>query len=64
MAACIVLTVCPAGAYFGTGSRGGIMSTFLMGVLDHATKRFKTVCKVRRSCCSAFALCYSLKRID
>eukprot|EP00698_Gefionella_okellyi_P019808 TRINITY_DN6134_c0_g1_i1.p1 TRINITY_DN6134_c0_g1~~TRINITY_DN6134_c0_g1_i1.p1 ORF type:complete len:1270 (+),score=347.91 TRINITY_DN6134_c0_g1_i1:41-3811(+) len=38
------------GAYFGTGSKGGMMSTFLMGCLDRTNKsgmkQFKTVCKV------------------
>ncbi|XP_022085530.1 DNA ligase 3-like [Acanthaster planci] len=33
------------GAYYGTGSKGGIMSTFLMGVHDPATDRFLTVTK-------------------
>ena len=34
------------GAYYGTGKKGGIMSTFLMGVYDEARKVWLTVCKV------------------
>jgi DNA ligase-3 len=34
------------GAYFGTGSKGGTMSIFLMGCCD-AAGRWRTVCKVR-----------------
>ena len=34
------------GAYFGTGSKGGVMSVFLMGCIDKAGK-WRTVCKVR-----------------
>lgn len=34
------------GAYFGTGSKGGLMSVFLMGVYDEQSKTYKTVCKV------------------
>ena len=33
------------GAYFGTGSKGGMMSVFLMGCLDKATNKWRTVCK-------------------
>jgi DNA ligase 3 len=33
------------GANLGTGQKGGLRSSFLMGVYDPATKRFKTVCK-------------------
>ncbi len=33
------------GGYFGTGSKGGIMSTFLLGVHDPATDTFLTVTK-------------------
>ncbi|XP_033641965.1 DNA ligase 3-like [Asterias rubens] len=33
------------GGYFGTGSKGGIMSTFLLGVHDPATDKFLTVTK-------------------
>ncbi|XP_038060939.1 DNA ligase 3-like [Patiria miniata] len=33
------------GGYYGTGSKGGIMSTFLMGVHDPSTDRFLTVTK-------------------
>jgi DNA ligase-3 len=33
------------GAYFGTGSKGGLMSVFLMGVYDEQSKTYKTVCK-------------------
>lgn len=33
------------GAYFGTGSKGGVMSTFLMGCRDESG-RWRTVCKV------------------
>jgi len=33
------------GAYFGTGSKGGLMSVFLMGCLDEKTQTYKTVCK-------------------
>ncbi len=32
------------GAYFGTGSKGGIMSTFLLGCRDSVGK-WRTVCK-------------------
>jgi DNA ligase-3 len=34
------------GANFGSGSKGGLMSTFLMGVHDPKTNKWKTVCKV------------------
>ncbi|XP_065178433.1 DNA ligase 3-like [Sycon ciliatum] len=34
------------GAYYGTGSKGGLMSVFLMGCWDPATSKWKTVCKV------------------
>jgi DNA ligase-3 len=34
------------GSYFGTGSRGGIMGSFLMGCYDEESKTYKTVCKV------------------
>jgi DNA ligase-3 len=34
------------GAYFGTGSKGGKMSTFLMGCYDESCKKFRTVVKV------------------
>ena len=33
------------GAYYGTGSKGGIMSIFLMGCRDGKDK-WRTVCKV------------------
>ncbi|KAJ7393415.1 DNA ligase 3 [Desmophyllum pertusum] len=33
------------GAYYGTGNKGGLMSTFLMGVWDPATKQWCTVAK-------------------
>lgn len=33
------------GAYFGTGSKGGMMSVFLMGVYDEDTKSYRTVTK-------------------
>ncbi|WKX95485.1 hypothetical protein Q1695_012163 [Nippostrongylus brasiliensis] len=33
------------GAYFGTGSKGGMMSVFLMGVYDQETKSYRTVTK-------------------
>lgn len=33
------------GANLGTGQKGGLRSSFLMGVYDPQTKRFKTVCK-------------------
>ena len=33
------------GAFFGTGSKGGIMSVFLMGCYDEDAKIWKTVCK-------------------
>eukprot|EP00050_Salpingoeca_kvevrii_P020889 m.103651 g.103651 ORF g.103651 m.103651 type:complete len:1100 (+) comp9072_c0_seq1:161-3460(+) len=33
------------GAYYGTGSKGGIMSIFLMGTFDEKTKTWRTVCK-------------------
>jgi DNA ligase-3 len=33
------------GAYYGTGSKGGLMSVFLMGVYDEANDVFRTVCK-------------------
>ncbi|VDN28323.1 unnamed protein product [Gongylonema pulchrum] len=33
------------GAYYGTGSKGGMMSVFLMGVYDEKTKKFCTVTK-------------------
>jgi DNA ligase-3 len=33
------------GAYFGTGSKGGLLSVFLMGVYDEKEKNYKTVCK-------------------
>jgi DNA ligase-3 len=35
------------GSYFGTGLKGGLRSTFLMGVYDEDTDTYKTVCKVR-----------------
>jgi ATP-dependent DNA ligase len=50
---CIVSDCDWPGAYFGTGSRGGIMGTFLMGVVDRHTKTFKTVCKARQKSRSA-----------
>lgn len=34
------------GMYYGTGSKGGKMSVFLMGVFDEDSKTYKTVCKV------------------
>jgi DNA ligase 3 len=34
------------GANFGSGSKGGLLSTFLMGVYDPKTAKWKTVCKV------------------
>ena len=34
------------GAYYGTGSRGGVMGSFLMGCYDKKTDTYKTVCKV------------------
>jgi len=34
------------GAYFGSGSKGGKMSVFLMGVYDEDIKKFKTVVRV------------------
>lgn len=34
------------GAWFGTGSKGGIMSSFLMGCVDNSTKKWVTVTKV------------------
>lgn len=34
------------GANFGSGSKGGMLSTFLMGVYDPKTSKWKTVCKV------------------
>jgi ATP-dependent DNA ligase I len=39
------------GAYYGSGNKGGVLSTFLMGVWDKTipaggAKQFKTVCKV------------------
>lgn len=34
------------GANYGTGKMGGLMSVFIMGVYDEATKKFKTVCRV------------------
>lgn len=34
------------GAYFGTGSKGGKMSTFLMGCYDEDCGKFRTVVKV------------------
>ncbi|KAI3389664.1 hypothetical protein SNEBB_001377 [Seison nebaliae] len=33
------------GAYYGTGSKGGLMSTFLMGCFDNTNKRWLTVTK-------------------
>eukprot|EP00118_Oscarella_pearsei_P009396 m.54141 g.54141 ORF g.54141 m.54141 type:complete len:870 (+) comp34313_c0_seq13:36-2645(+) len=33
------------GAYYGTGSKGGLMSVFLMGVRDEESNTWKTVCK-------------------
>jgi len=33
------------GAYYGTGSKGGKLSTFLMGLYDEKNKIYKTVCK-------------------
>ncbi|KNC45925.1 DNA ligase [Thecamonas trahens ATCC 50062] len=34
------------GAYYGKGSNGGLLTTFLMGSFDPATALWKTVCKV------------------
>eukprot|EP00741_Cyanophora_paradoxa_P004236 tig00000789_g4113.t1 len=34
------------GAYFGKGSKGGMLSIFLMGAWDASDKTWKTVCKV------------------
>ena len=34
------------GAYYGTGSNGRLMTSFLMAVYDAETQRWKTVCKV------------------
>eukprot|EP00164_Ancoracysta_twista_P004258 GFYU01005737.1.p1 GENE.GFYU01005737.1~~GFYU01005737.1.p1 ORF type:complete len:638 (-),score=220.42 GFYU01005737.1:54-1697(-) len=34
------------GAYHGTGSKGGMKSTFLMGCYDDKAEQWKTVCKV------------------
>ena len=34
------------GGYYGTGVRGGIMGTFLMGCYDKESGKFKTVTKV------------------
>lgn len=34
------------GAYYGTGSKGGMMSVFLMGCYDSDIGKWKTVCKV------------------
>lgn len=34
------------GAYYGTGSRGGMKSIFLMGCLDEETQKWHTVTKV------------------
>ncbi|KAL0481852.1 ligase [Acrasis kona] len=33
------------GAYFGTGSKSGLLSVYLMGVHDKSTNTYKTVCK-------------------
>lgn len=33
------------GSYFGTGSKGGLMSVYLMGCYDTEEKVYKTVCK-------------------
>ena len=33
------------GAYYGTGNKGGLMSIFLMGVWDPATKQWCTVAR-------------------
>ena len=33
------------GAYYGTGSKGNLMSVFLMGCYDEKRKEWKTVCK-------------------
>ena len=33
------------GAYYGTGTKGGLMSVFLMGVYDDTLDAWKTVCK-------------------
>lgn len=43
MACCLPQVV--LGAYFGTGTKGGMMSVFLMGVWDESTGCWKTVCK-------------------
>jgi hypothetical protein len=53
------------GAYFGTGSKGGIMSTFLMACRDPAG-RWRTVCKVWLSDkCHACAFLFpALDRFD
>jgi DNA ligase-3 len=37
------------GSYWGTGQKGGLRTTFLMGVYDEEMGTYKTVCKV----CSA-----------
>ena len=34
------------GAWYGTGTKGGTMSVFLMGCYDEGTKKWYTVCKV------------------
>lgn len=34
------------GGYFGTGSKGGLISVYLMGVYDKKSDQYKTVCKV------------------
>ena len=34
------------GAYYGTGNKGGMKSTFLMGCLNEKTKKWHTVTKV------------------
>jgi DNA ligase-3 len=33
------------GAYFGTGSKGGLLSVYLMGCYDKKSKTYKTVCR-------------------
>jgi hypothetical protein len=35
------------GAYYGTGKKGGLLSTFLCGVYDSTRRQWVTVCKVR-----------------
>mmetsp|Transcript_8130 Transcript_8130/g.13154 ORF Transcript_8130/g.13154 Transcript_8130/m.13154 type:complete len:760 (+) Transcript_8130:62-2341(+) len=34
------------GGYYGTGSKGGLLSVFLMGCYDSSAGKWKTVCKV------------------